>query len=301
MSFWKRKKGKDANEQTFIEHLDDLRGHLLRSLIAVGVGFVLAMVNYKFLFDQILFSIHKPSFPTNRFFCWVANKWDMPALCINENHLQLQNLEVGGQFMAHFSMSFVAGIILAAPYILWEFWKFIKPGLTSHEVKYSKGILFYISILFFSGVLFGYFLIDPLAINFLSNYTISDSIANIPSFRSYTSMVSMLTLSTGIMFELPVVIYFLTKIGIATPDNLRKFRRYAFVILLVLSGIITPPDVLSQVLVCLPLYVLYEISILISKRVYRKKQQEEQEEQKDKLRFIEGGDSPNPEDDAPAG
>ncbi len=258
-------------EMSFLEHLEELRWHLIRSAIAVISMATLAFIFKKIIFDGIIFAPKTSDFITYRALCSLSqNLGAGDALCINDFAFELINIDMPGQFSIHIWTSIIAGIILAFPYIVWEFWKFLKPALYPHEQKQARGMVFYISMLFIIGVLFGYFLLTPLSIQFLGNYSISDQVTNRINLRSFISTVSLVTLSCGIVFELPVVIYFLSKIGIVTPNFLRKYRKHALVVILVLSAIITPPDIMSQLLVSMPLFILYEISIKISENVYKK-------------------------------
>ena len=183
-----------------------------------------------------------------------------------------------GQFTMHLTSSFIMGLIFAFPYVAWEIWRFIRPGLHSNERKYSRGAVFSISFLFFLGVSFGYFIMSPLAVYFLSSYQISDVISNEFDITSYVSTIATLVLGSGILFQLPVVIYFLSQIGMVTPKFLRQYRKHAIVIILVIAAIITPPDPLSQTLIGIPLLLLYEFSIFISGIVVKRKAKEEAEE-----------------------
>ena len=256
-------------EMTLIEHLDELRRRLFRGIIAVLVFSVIAFLFKDFIFDDIILSPRKADFITNLMMCKLGGMFDMPSLCINHTQFNIINILLAGQFKAHLLVSFVIGLMLAFPYLIYQIWGFVKPALGNREIKNINFTLVAVSVLFAIGVLFGYFIIIPLTINFLSSYTISSEITNQISFSSYLSILTGIALATGLVFELPVLIYFLSRIGIVTPQLLQKYRKHAIVVFFILSGIITPPDVFSQVLVAIPLYFLYEISIIISKRVYR--------------------------------
>jgi sec-independent protein translocase protein TatC len=256
-------------EMTLVEHLDELRRRLFRSIIAVLIFSTIAFLFKDLIFDNIILSPREPDFITNALMCKLAGIFSMPSLCINTESFNIINILLAGQFKAHLLVSFVIGLMLAFPYLIYQIWEFVKPALGKKEIKNINLTLFSVSILFAIGVLFGYFIIIPLTINFLSTYTVSTAITNQISFSSYLSILTGIALATGIVFELPVLIYFLSKIGIVTPQLLRKYRKHAIVVFFILSGIITPPDVFSQVLVAIPLYFLYEISIIISKKVYR--------------------------------
>jgi sec-independent protein translocase protein TatC len=176
---------------------------------------------------------------------------------------------MAGQFTTHILASLIAGLVLGFPYLVWELWRFIKPGLSSKEIKNTRGLVFFVSILFAIGITFGYYIISPLSVNFFLTYQISDSVTSIPTLSTYISTVITVVLASGFIFELPVAVYFLTKAGIVSPELLKKYRRHFFVAALILAAIITPPDVFSQLLVCLPLVILYEISIFLSGRILK--------------------------------
>ena len=261
-------------EMSFWDHLEELRAHIFRSLAAIVILAIVAFIFKGIIFDLIILAPKDSDFITNRMLCKLGELLSVDALCIDEINLVLQNINMSGQFMMHLYVSFIAGLIVAIPYVLWEVWRFIMPALESNEKKYSKGFVLISSALFLTGVLFSYFVIVPLTINFLGTYQVSESVANQIQLNSYVSTVVSVTIAVGIVFELPILIYFLTKIGIVTPQFLRKNRKVMLVMVLVLSAIITPPDVFSQVLVSLPLLGLYEISIRISDRLYKKQQAE---------------------------
>jgi sec-independent protein translocase protein TatC len=184
--------------------------------------------------------------------------------------LEIINIQMSGQFLVHIYVSMMAAMVVAFPYILWEIWSFIRPALLPKEKQYSKGVVFFSTVLFIIGMLFSYYLIVPLTINFFSSYQVSETVNNTITLNSYISTVVSLTLATGIVFELPIIVFFLTKVGILTPAYMKKNRKYVLVILLTISAIITPPDIFSQVLVTIPLMILYELSIFISARVIKK-------------------------------
>ena len=255
---------------TFWDHLDELRKHIIRSLIAIIVLAIVAFLNRQFIFDYVILAPSSSEFITNRALCWVGKQLSLNALCIDDMKLKIINIKMSGQFLTHMYISIVAGFIMAFPYILWEIWRFVRPAMHDNEKAYSKGGVFISTLLFLTGILFSFFLIVPLTVNFLGTYQVSESVANQISLGSYISTVVSVTFAVGIVFELPILVYFLTKIGVITPDFLKKNRKYMFVILLLLSAVITPPDMFSQVLVVLPLLVLYEFSIGVSKRVYKK-------------------------------
>ncbi|MCX6282441.1 MAG: twin-arginine translocase subunit TatC [Bacteroidetes bacterium] len=257
---------------SFWEHLDVLRGTIWRSLL---VAFLLSLVAFAFkdiLFDTIILGPKSKNFITYRLLCMLGNKISMPSLCIDPSHFELINISLAGQFLAHMNISLIAGLVLALPYILWELWRFIKPGLTDKEIRASRGTVFVVFFLFITGVLFSYFIVAPLMINFLGGYTVSETVKNQIALTSYVSNITLLTLLMGVVFELPVLILLLTKLGIITPAMLKKYRKHTLVVILIVAGVITPsPDMFSQLIVFFPLYGLFELSVLLSSRMYRRK------------------------------
>ena len=264
-------------EMSFWEHLDELRWHLVRSIAAVLVLAIVAFIFKDFIFNRIILAPMRDDFLTTRYLCDLANYVNVSALCLDNSKLEIINIRMSGQFLTHMYISIMAGVILAFPYILHEIWKFIEPALKPKEQSYSGGAVLVCSVLFLTGVLFSYFLIVPLTINFLGTYQVSEAVANNVSLSSYISTVVSVSLSVGIVFELPVFVFFLSKVGILSPEFLKKNRKYTLVILLVLSAIITPPDIFSQIMVVIPLLALYELSIVISRKVYKKQKEESAE------------------------
>jgi len=260
---------------TFLQHLEELRWHFVRSISAIIILAVVAFLFRDILFDKILLYPNNPDFPTNRMFAWIADYLNIPSLKINQHPVQLINIQMAGQFTIHIAVSMIAGVIIAFPYIFYEFWRFVAPALYDTERKYARGGIFYTSALFFIGISFGFFLIVPLSIDFLGGYNISETVLNQINIQSYIATVTSVTLSAGVVFELPIIIFFLSRIGVVTPDMMKKYRRHAIVGALFLAAIITPPDVVSQIMVSVPLIVLYEVSIGISKRVLKNKQKAE--------------------------
>ncbi|MFS8617754.1 MAG: twin-arginine translocase subunit TatC [Solitalea sp.] len=267
------------DEMSFFDHLEVLRWHFIRSLGVLFVFTIVAFVNRQIVFDRILFGPKNPDFWTYRQMCKLGEWLHIKGICIEKITFTLMNTKMVGQFTLHITSSLVVGFILAFPYILWEIWRFIKPALYANERKYSTGFVFFSSLLFGMGVLFGYFIFVPLSISFLSNYIVSDIVTNQYTLSNYISTVATLTLAAGIVFELPMVIYFLSKVGIVTPQLMKRNRRYAIVIILIVAAIITPsPDVLTQMVVATPLLILYELSIFVSGYVVRKNKEKEEAE-----------------------
>lgn len=261
---------KDTEDQmSFLDHLEILRWHLIRSCIAVFVFAITAFIFYDIIFDSIIIAPKNPEFFTNRMFALMAEFTGIDSLAINQKAFQLININMSGQFATHISVSLIMGVILGFPYLFFEFWKFVKPALYKNEQKNARGSIFYTSFLFALGISFGYYLITPLSVHFLGSYQISEQVINQINLNSYISLVTSIVLASGVIFELPILIYFLSKIGLVTPSFLKTYRKHSIVVILILSAIITPPDIFSQVLVCFPLIILYEIGIKISTRVHK--------------------------------
>jgi len=256
-------------EMSFLDHLEELRWHLIRSLISILVFSVIAFLSKKIVFHGIILAPSRPDFWTYQVLCKLGALIDTNVLCIEELPFIIQSRQMTGQFTMHLTSSFVIGLILAFPYTFWEIWRFVKPGLYDKEQNLSRGSVFFVSLLFGLGILFGYFVVSPISINFLSNYQLDPSISNEFDIISYVSTITMLVLACGIMFQMPIIIYFLTKAGIVTPQFLKTYRKHAIIVILALSAIITPPDVVSQILIALPLLLLYQISIMISNSVIK--------------------------------
>lgn len=272
----KGKKGTEA-EMSFFGHLDVLRGHLIRSAVVILLLTCVCFYYYDFLFDTIIMGPKRPDFWTYKAMCRIGDYFNLgPGFCIKTIPGKIINTEMAGQFTLQINSSLLVGIVIGFPYLLWEIWRFIKPALLEKERKSASGFVFFASLLFIMGILFGYYIIAPLSVNFLTNYTISDIIENTITIDSYLSSVATLTLGTGIVFELPIIIFILSKLGIMTPKFMKEQRRYAIVIIFIIAAIVTPtPDILTMLTVSLPLFLLYEVSIWVSGMVYKQKQAEE--------------------------
>lgn len=264
----------EQGEMSFLEHLEALRWHLVRAISSIMVFAVLAFVFKGFIFDTLLLGPKHADFPTYRLLCKLADRFSIPELCIGDLKFDLINISMAGQFTTHIVVSIIAGFVCAFPYVIYEIWAFIKPGLYSEERKSARGMVFYTSFLFLVGVLFGYYVISPLSVNFLGNYNVSEDVRNQIDLNSYFSLISTLVLACGVVFEMPILVYFLTRIGVVSPGFLRTYRRHAVVVVLILSAVITPPDVSSQILIFFPLMALYEISIWVSAFVLKRQEQE---------------------------
>jgi len=255
---------------TFLEHLEELRWTIMRSAIAISVGMIAAFIAKDFVFDKIILAPREADFITYRAFCALGRALGMgDALCIGDMVFTLQNISMSGQFFTHLMVSFVVGLIVAFPYVLWEFWRFVAPGLHASERGSIRGLVAFASVLFLLGVAFGYYLLAPLSIQFFGTYQVSASVQNTVALDSFIAMVTSVTLWTGVIFEMPLVILFLARMGIVGPEFLRTYRKHAFVGILIVAAILTPPDVVSQLIVSIPLMLLYEVSILIAARTVR--------------------------------
>ncbi len=259
----KKKQAASPDEMNFFEHLEVLRWHIIRSLAAVVVFAIVVFLFKDFVFRHIILAPKYDDFLTYRVICRF-----IPPLCFQPPDFMLITRELGEEFFVHLKSSFWIGLIMAFPYVFYEFWSFVKPGLYKKEQKAARGIVFVCSLLFVAGVLFGYFIISPFAINFLGNYSVGAT--KTTTLASYVGYMTMFTLPAGLIFELPVVIYFLAKIGLITAEFMKKYRKHAIVAILVLAAVFTPPDIITQFLIGIPLYILYEISIHIAKRVQAK-------------------------------
>ena len=253
--------GTAESEMTFLEHLEVLRWHIIRSILSIALFAIVLFSNKEFVFDRVIFGPKYASFPTYQFFCKYFG-----TLCEPPDFL-IQTIQVQEKFITHLKVSIIMGIVISFPYIFWEVWQFIKPGLYPKERKAAKGMVGICSFLFILGTLFGYYVVTPFALKFLTGYEISTVTATATTLSSYVNILAMWTVPAGIIFELPIVMYFLTKVGLVTPEFLRKYRRLAIVVILIVAAIITPPDPTTQFLIGVPLYILYEISIMISQRV----------------------------------
>lgn len=268
---------KELNEMSFLDHLEELRWLLVRSTIAILIMATATYFISDYLFDTILFGPTRPTFFTYRFLCDLSHKVGIgESICITEFPFIIQNTEMEGQVNMFVWMCILAGFILAFPYILWQIWGFISPALYEKEKKHAVVFIVTSSLLFFMGVLFGYFMVIPMSVNFVATFSVSEMVTNQFTLDSYMGMVKTSILASGLFFELPIIIYFLTKLDLVTPKFLRDSRRYAIVIVLIISAIVTPPDVVSQTIVAIPMLIVFELSILISAIVYRNQQRKNQ-------------------------
>ncbi len=260
-----------GKEMSFLQHLEELRWHLVRSSAAVVFFGVIVFLNRQFIFDDVILAPRSPNFITNRFFGWLAVQLNSPDLAINTKPFQLINIELAGQFSIHLNLAIIGGIIISIPYILWEFWRFVRPALYENERKHVTAAVFYSTFLFLLGVSFGYFLIVPLTTHFFGSYQVSQEVLNQINLTSYISSVTTIVLGSAIVFELPIVMYFLAKVGLAGTSFFKAYRKHAFIVLLCLAAIITPPDAFSMLLVTGPLALLYELGILMARMVEKRR------------------------------
>ena len=260
----------EEQEMTFLDHLEELRWHIIRSLAAIVVFAIAAFLAVDIVFGVIILGPSKTDFWTYQMLCQISELLQSDALCIDKLPFIIQNRQVTGQFTMHLTTSFVLGIVCAFPYAFWEIWRFVKPGLYSKERSAARGATLYVSFLFLSGILFGYFLVTPISINFLANYQVDPSILNEFDLVSYVNTVTALVLACGLLFQLPVVVYFATKAGLISSNTLKLYRKHAIIVILILGAMLTPPDPSSQILIALPLVGLYQIGIFIAGRIERK-------------------------------
>ncbi len=268
----------EEKEMSFLDHVDELRKHLVRAALSIVVFSIIAFSYIDYIFHGIILGPLRKDFFTYRKLCqWSQAYYHNDQLCVKDFQITLQNTEMAGQFMMSFKLAFLVGIIMAMPYILWQLWRFIKPALNLNEVKNTRGFVFYTTALFLTGISFGYFVLCPISVNFFASYSLSTLVKNEINIQSIVSFMSVLVLGTGLIFELPVLMYFLARIGIISSAFLKKYRKYAFIIILIIAAIVTPPDIVSQVILTIPLYMLFEMGVIITKRVEKQKKQNEQQ------------------------
>lgn len=268
----------EGGQMSFLDHLEELRWHIIRAFSSIFVFAIAAFIAKDFVWGYLILSPTYPDFWSFRMFCQVSSSIGSDAFCFDEMPFIIQSRKMTGQFTMHITSSVVIGLIAAFPYVFWELWRFISPGLYENERKLSRGAVFFVSLLFMIGVLFGYFIVTPISVNFLGNYQVDPSILNEFDITSYVSIITTLVLACGLLFQLPMVVYFLSKAGVVTPEVLVNYRRHAIVVILILSALITPPDPITQLLVTVPLILLYQVSIYISRIVLRQKQRLAREE-----------------------
>jgi sec-independent protein translocase protein TatC len=271
----------EEKEMSFLDHLEELRWHIVRSIVAIMIFMVVAFVAAPWIFENIIFAPSRIDFPTFKALCNLGHLTGAEdALCAKPFPFKVQSRYMTGQFTMQVVAAFVIGLIIAFPYVVWELWRFIKPGLKKSEMRGSRGAVAAVSFLFALGISFGYYLLCPLMTWFFASYSLSSAISNEFDITSYVSTFVALVFGSGLLFQLPVVVYFLTQLGMLTPKFMRTYRRHAYIIILIVGAIVTPPDPLSQMLISTPLFLLYEISIFISAYVVRRKRKEEEAQAK---------------------
>ena len=268
----------EGKEMSFLDHLEELRWHIIRAVGAIFVFAIAAFIFIEDIFRVVVMGPKNPNFWTYRMMCKLADITGYADLCVRKLNFELQSLGVSDQFTMAMTSSAIIGLCFAFPYAFWEVWRFIKPGLRNVEKQAARGAVFYVSMLFLLGLLFGYFIVSPLAINFLANYQITPEIKNQFDITSYIGILVTLSLGCALIFQMPMIAYVLSKVGVLTPAFMRSYRKHAWIVILIVAGIITPsPDIYSQVLVALPLTLLYEVSIIVSARIEKQRLKEHQE------------------------
>lgn len=277
--FNKRSKDGKAGEMSFIDHLEDLRWHVIRAVIAVIIGAIIVFSYSGFVVDEILFAPTRADFVSSQWLCRLGKSIGIgDALCFNDVQAKFLETRMTGQFIASFTLAFIGGFIIAFPYVFWEFWRFVRPALSPKELKQTRGVIFWVSLLFFTGVLFGYYILTPFMVNFYFNYKLSDQITIMPSFSDYLENLIYTTAGVGVLFQMPLLVMVLARVGFVTGKFLRKYRRHAFVIILIAAAIITPStDPFSLTLVTIPLYLLFEASIIMATRINKRQEKEMKE------------------------
>ena len=272
-----REKGSSLeSEMSFFDHLEVLRWHLIRSALAIMILFVVAFCNFDFIWNTVIMGPKHGSFLTYRFLCYLGDLLHNDGMCITSIPGNIINTEMAGQFMLQMNSSFMMGLVIGFPYLLFELWRFIAPALSDIERKSARGFVFYTSFLFFLGVLFGYFVVTPLSVHFLTTYQVSPDIQNNFTIDSYVNLVCLLILANGLVFQLPVVVYILANVGVLTPKFMREKRRYAIIIIMVIAMLVTPsPDPITMLVVSIPLILLYEVSITVAGRVEQRKRKKQ--------------------------
>lgn len=279
MDFFKKREKEQAGEMTFIDHLEQLRWHLIRSVIAVVVGAVVVLIYANQIVDDILMAPTRANFISSKWLCSLGHKINIgDTLCFPPVNASFLENTMTGQFISYFTLGFIGGFIIAFPYIFWEFWKFVKPALSPKELKKTRGIIIWVSLLFFTGVAFGYFILTPFMVNFYFNFKLSSQIVIMPSFSDYLENLIYTTVGIGVLFQMPLLVMVLARIGILTAKFLRKYRRHAFVIIVIAAAIITPStDPFSLTIVTIPLYLLFEASIIVASRINKSQEKEKAE------------------------
>jgi sec-independent protein translocase protein TatC len=274
-NFLNKRSDNPGAEMNFLDHVEALRWHIIRAVAVVLLAAIFVFVKIEWIFDHIILGPSKEDFISYRVLCQMSKALHIPSLCLGTMNIKFQNPQLSGQFTMSISTSMMLGFILAFPYVVWELWKFIKPALTPSEIRGARGLVFWCSLLFFAGVVFSYYVLAPYTINFFVSYTLNPAFQNIITIENYYDTLSDMILGMGIVFELPVAVYFLSAIGILTPKVMKTRRKFAILILVILAEIITPPDWFSWFFVFIPLLILYEISVVISERAVKERKRKE--------------------------
>jgi len=276
LDFLNKRKRDPGAEMSFIDHLEELRWHVIRSVIAILVCAIFVFIYSDFVVEHILFAPTRADFISAKWLCSLGHKIGIgDTLCFSQVDAKFLETTMTGQFIASFTLAFIGGFVIAFPYIFWEFWRFVRPALSSKESKKTKGVIFWVSLLFFTGVAFGYFILTPFMVNFYFNYKLTPQIQIMPTFSDYLENLIYTTVGIGVLFQMPLLVMVLARIGIVTGRFLKKYRRHAFVIILIAAAIITPStDPFSLTIVTIPLYLLFEASIIIASRINRKQEKE---------------------------
>lgn len=279
MALDQRNVDEEEKEMSFLDHLEELRWHVVRSVVAIMVFMIAAFFLTPWIFENIIFAPAHAEFITFKWMCQIGHlTGNVDALCVEKIPFKVQSRYMTGQFTMQFVAAFVIGLIIAFPYVVWELWSFVRPGLRKREQKGSKGAVAAVTFLFSLGISFGYFILCPLMVWVFSSYSISPEIQNEFDITSYVQTIVALTFGAGLLFQLPVVVFFLTKMGLLTPQFMRTYRKHAVIVILIVAAIITPPDPLSQTIISIPLYLLYEISIFICAIEVRNKKKRDEAE-----------------------
>ena len=278
LDFFNKRKKDENTEMSFIDHLEELRWHLIRSVIAILVGAVAVFIYVRPIVDKVIFAPTRSDFISARWLCSLGKKLGTDALCFEQVKAKFLSTQMTEQFISSFTVAFVGGFIVAFPYIFWEFWRFVRPALSDKELKKTRGVIFWVSFLFFTGVAFGYFILTPFMVNFYFTYKLSDQIEIMPTFSDYMENLIYTTVGIGVLFQMPLLVSVLARIGIITAKFLRKYRRHAFVIIIIAAAIITPStDPFSLTIVTIPLYLLFEASIIIASRINKRQEKDRKE------------------------
>jgi sec-independent protein translocase protein TatC len=271
MDFFNKRNTRDDSEMSFIDHLEELRWHLIRSVVAILIAGVVFFIYVRNIVNDVLLAPAYDNFISYRWFCKLSHAIGLgDAVCMGGVKVSFQSNQMTGQFISSFTIAFVGGFVVAFPYIFWEFWRFVKPALSEKEKRNTRGVILWVSLLFFGGVAFGYYVLTPFMINFYFSYSLSPLIDIKPTFSDYLENLIYTTVGIGVLFQMPLLVMVLAKIGIITGRFLRKYRRHAFVLIIIAAAIITPStDPFSLTIVTIPLYLLYEASILVASRINR--------------------------------